>query len=352
MQGLAEGVRNLLSRCAEIQPGQRLLVLREDPALGWYDRAAPEAVAAEARAMGATATVQVVGAPTNAEPAEIAASIAAHDAVIFFARIGDQDRFEDRYPGKTVAMSYARRAGDLASVFGRTDHRAMAALKSAVNAVLRGAGRIEVTCPLGTRVSGSGGLPEAGEVAVRRFPLGVPQPVPAEGFSGQVALARYLTPTGSRVYDPAWVPIAEPVMAQIEGGRIAGLDGPAAETARIHAHYQRVAATFGIEALAVHSWHAGFHPGCTDARPAAEDPDRWANTVFNSPRVLHFHTCGAYAPGEICWMVLDATVMVDRTPLWRDGVLCPENFAPLRDCLRRWPELPALFSTQLAPVGI
>jgi hypothetical protein len=55
--------------------------------------------------------------------------------------------------------------------------------------------------------------------------------------------------------------------------------------------------------------------------PPQPDPDRWSNSVFTSPRWLHFHTCGAYAPGEICWMVGEPKVEVDGKALWREGRL-------------------------------
>jgi hypothetical protein len=41
--------------------------------------------------------------------------------------------------------------------------------------------------------------------------------------------------------------------------------------------------------------------------------------MFASPRYLHFHTCGDYAPGEIAWSVIDTTVTLDGTPYWQDG---------------------------------
>ena len=78
---------------------------------------------------------------------------------------------------------------------------------------------------------------------------------------------------------------------------------------------------FGIDPDVVHSWHAGLHDGCPAGLDPHGDPDLWSNTVFGSPAWLHLHTCGAYAPGEICWMVADPTVEVDGRALWQDGVL-------------------------------
>lgn len=93
----------------------------------------------------------------------------------------------------------------------------------------------------------------------------------------------------------------------------------------------------------VHSWHAGLHPGCRFFAAEGSDRDYWSNTVFSSPRVLHFHTCGATAPGEISWNLVDATVTVDGVPLWQAGTLRPRAFAALTAVLDAHPALGALF---------
>jgi len=348
------GARNLLIECAELTPGQRLLILREDPAFGWYDRKTPLAVAAEAEALGVTPTLLDVGAPGNEPDPKVEEAIASHDVIVFFARIGDQDRFAEPPPGKTLVMSYARTLEQLASPFGTTRNRAFLAVKDAVNGILLDAKRVEIHCPLGTALSGklTEHRKEPRDVSVRRFPVCVPQPLEATGLSGRVALAHYLTPTGSRVYDPPHLEIKRPVFAQIESGRIVGFAGDQDQIARIRTHHDGVAARFGIDGDVVHSWHAGIHPGCTSPAPAAENPDRWSNSIFGNPRFLHFHTCGAYAPGEICWMVLDPTVHLDCETLWERGRLRPENFPATRHCLEDWPELRPLFDAPSQEIGL
>lgn len=352
---LASGARNLLIDCAGLTTGEDLLIVHESPGLGWYDLDMPMAVAAEARRMGMDVRLLEAGAPGAEPDRQVADAVAGSDRVIFFARIGDQDRFAPQVPGKTVVMCYCRDAGMLASSYGTTSHRAMTALKHAVDDVLLGASRITITCPLGTEMAGT--VPEAVrrqrmDVSVRRFPLGVPQPVTAEAFSGRVALGRYLTPTGSQPYDPACLEIDSPVFAEVAGGRITGFTGDSAAVARVRTHYARVAGTFSIDPDAVHSWHAGIHPGCSYAADIADDPDRWSNTVFTNPRFLHFHTCGSYAPGEICWMVLDPTVRVDGAALWENGRLRVDDFAPTRACCADWPELRALFAAPSDTIGL
>ena len=266
----------------------------------------------------------------------------------------------------------------LASAYGRTDHRALLDLAAAVDRVLLRAGNIRISCPLGTDLSGAppaaAGEPgepgECGagarrqpaepgepgergaEAAVRWFPMGVHRPVEAAGFSGRVVLAGWLASTGSKVYEPASLALESPVAADVASGRLVGLHGEAGLVDRVRAHYRMVADEFGLDPGAVHSWHAGIHPGCAYPARAAEDPDRWANNVFTNPRFVHFHTCGALPPGEICWTVLDPTIEVDGTDLWRRGRLRLEAFAPLRDCLSRWPALAPLFADPSDAIGL
>jgi len=142
------------------------------------------------------------------------------------------------------------------------------------------------------------------------------------------------------------------VLAEIGDGRIVNLQGDSAMADRIREHYSMVAETFGIDGEAVHSFHAGIHPGNTYRRPAAEDPDMWSNSVFTNPRVLHFHTCGAYAPAEICWMLIDHTLSVDGVDLWQNGRLCADAFEATRRCLQDWPELAALIAAPSRAIGL
>lgn len=347
---LAEGARNLLFGCAGFVPGDEVLVVREDPACGWYDRAAPDAVVAEARTAGLKVTVADTGPPCARGGDRVAELLADHPNAIFFARIGDQNRFGELDGGRKLVMSYARTEEALSSPFGRIDHRAMAGLKSAVDDVLRSARNVAITCPHGTALSGElapDGRDADGEVSVHRFPLGVPRPVSARALSGEVCISRPLTPTGSGVYEPACLRLESLVAIRVEEGRIVGFDGGADDVDAIRQHYERVARKFGIEPFVVHSWHAGIHPGCTGA-DVWENADLWANTVFNHPRYLHFHTCGDYAPGEISWMLADATITIDGSPMWDRGRICVENFEPLARHLEQWPDLAEFLSADSA----
>ncbi len=352
---LAAGARNLLVNCAQLRTGQRVLIIQEDPELGWYDRDAPGAVQAEAHALGFEAAMFNVGGPGNEARSELYAAVADYDAAIFFARIGDQERFADRHKGHTHVVSYARTRQALASSFGRIDHRALFDLKLAIDDVLLTAQKIDITCPLGTALSGA--APASArvlreDVTVRRFPLGVAQPVAASGFSGTVAIAHYLTPSGSRIYDPPHLTLDDVIFAEIAEGRIVNFKGDPATVGRVRDHYRTIASQFGIESDVVHSWHAGFHPGCEYPDDASQNPDHWSNTIFNCPRFLHFHTCGNYAPGEICWMVLDPTIRADGKALWERGLFKIDHFDQTQRCAKRWHEFEGAYEKPVQRIGI
>jgi len=351
---LRSGAQNLIEGCLGDVAGKTILVVAEDPALGWYDSAAPACVKSVLAEMGAVVRTIQVGAPQNHAIDAVQQALDTADEAIFFARIGDQGRFKPQYRGPRSVMSYALNAGMLASGYGTLDHKAMIALKNAVDEVTLGAHHIRVTCPLGTDFEGSPGesLTTGGEVVVSRYPMGVPKPVLANNFNGVVKLTHYLTPTGSKVYEPAFLSLPDVVTAHIEGTRIADVTGPADLVANFRQHYDHVAAQFGLDAYNIDSWHAGIHPLMGYDMAAENDPVRWSQTVFSNPRLLHFHTCGMGPPGEICWMIVDPTITIDGTALWENGRLHPERFAATRKVLEASPGLAEAFASPVDAIGL
>jgi hypothetical protein len=354
-----QGARNLLLNCIELRTGDRLLSVLENPELGWYQEDAAELVAVVARELGAEVTVRQVGGPDNRYVGDDAATDASSsvdqdfDCCLFFARMGDQMRFDPEIVGRRRAMCYVTSRESLASNYGCIQYQALADLKTAIDRVLYGASEIVLTCPLGTTLRGNvaGSVPDE-DVTVHRFPVGVHAPLDAVGFAGEIYLARYLTPTGSRVYEPASARIDHPVVAKVSAGRIIRYTGEGDDLERVNSHYTRVSDEFDLDPTMVLSWHAGIHPGCHFVGRAVDDPDKWSNTVFTSPRFAHFHTCGQSAPGEICWMVLDPTISVDGIALWEEGRLHPERLVELDSCIELWPELNALYQGTYGSVGL
>jgi hypothetical protein len=346
---------NLLINCARLTPEDSLLIVYENHELGWYDEALVKVILAAARKIGIDTRTLEVGAPANQRNDELLAAMQLSDCTLFLSRIGDQDRFATPTAGKKIVMCYVRSVAMLVSSFAATSYQAMVGMKLALDHLFGQAQHIEIRCPLGTHCNLR---PEAGEISsqndvtVQRFPMGVITPIEAGRLSGRVALASFLTPTGSRVYEPANLALAETVFAIVESGRIVKFEGAAQVVGQVEQHYQSVARQFDIDANYIHSWHVGIHPGLSYRQSAADNPDRWSNTIFNHPRILHFHTCGEYAPGEICWIVKDPTILLDGEPVWSNGVPRLEQFASTRNCLKKWPELKALYSQEPGAIGI
>ncbi|MEM6986081.1 MAG: hypothetical protein AAF499_06040 [Pseudomonadota bacterium] len=351
------GARNLLLGCAgiDLMRGARVLVVREDPALGWYDGHAADAVIAEGRALGLVVDCLNVGAPDTETLSSVDAHVEAYDVAVFFARLGDLDRFALRPENTVRVMTYTRDHEMLGSEFGTTPHAAMLELKLKIDQIMLNADEIRVQCGFGTDY---GGRLDAScrvahrDVSMRRFPLGVPQPTLAGGFSGRVAVAHHLVSTGTRIDEWTVQRLPDCVFALIEQGQIQGFEGDAHACAMAEQHLQRVASMYNLDWRLVHSWHAGIHPGCGSAQARGMDPDRWANTVFCNPRLLHFHCVGEGAPGEVSWVVTDPTISVDGQDLWREGRLMVEAFEQTESVIERWPHLSELWAKPSASVGL
>lgn len=141
-------------------------------------------------------------------------------------------------------------------------------------------------------------------------------------------------------------------MAHFAAGRLTHFSGDAEAVRTAEAHYRFVSETFGLDGRCVHSWHAGIHPGCEFSGPASASYEKWSGSAFGNPRVLHFHTCGDYAPGEISWNVFDPTIHVDGKALWRNGVLEPTFVPGGAEILARYPSAKAAFDVPGRNIGI
>lgn len=350
------GVRNLLVNCAQVRAGDRLLIAYEPATLGYFDSDILDDVSAGAASLGLDITLRDVGfAPTHSElPAEILGELDQFDAVLFLSRLGDQLRFSDLPKGAKFVVCFALNSTLLGSAFGTADYRAFVAAKTAVDRVMIAARQITVTCPKGTHVQGRApdGHVVATDTSSVRFPMSVFSPVPAAGFSGRVAMPGFLTGTGSRYYEDYTIEFDGPLFAIFQAGQLTGFDGAAADVAKANAQYDRVAARFGLARNVVHSWHAGIHPGCGFPWDIRAQYERWGGAAFGNPRILHFHTSGAEAPGEISWNVIDPTVVVDGLTLWENGQFHLDRLPEGPDILAQYPCAAQAFAAPDRNIGL
>ena len=349
------GAMSLLEHCVKGKNGERLLIVREPISNGFYDEHAPKLVAEAGRSLGMQVyeTESRSAITSEDERAILLDSLRGFDHVVFFSRVGDQIRFDSKDTMPSSTMCYTLNHESLSSQFGKACHHGMSEIKTAIDKAFMSASQVHVTCPRGTDYSG---CPDwslgATEVTVKRFPLLVPQPIPADGFSGRVVLSRFLIGTGSQFYEPYYQALPNDVIALVENNKIAGFDGEAKDVELVQNHYKTVSEQLSVEPWYVDSWHAGIHPGCNFEMDAENDIMRWSGTAFGNPRILHFHTCGEYAPGEICWNVLDPTVSVDGVAVWEAGRLYPERLSDGAAILRRHPNLAALFANPVRQIGL
>jgi hypothetical protein len=349
------GVENLLLNCGGMARGERLLILCEEPNEAYYCPRIAEAVRTHAAACGIDTVTRIV--PFDPLGTELSADLtremeSAH-RTLFLSRCGDQLRFSEKMRGVRPIMSYALDVAALSSGFGTAHHRGFVALRDAVNALLAQAANIRVTCPLGTDFSGPGAVfpPGPADVTVDRFPMLVFAPVPVGGFSGTIVQDGFLVGTGSRFYTPYGVPLRRPVAIHFEEARLREITGEPEDVATVEAHYRHVGGLFGLEPFTLHSWHAGIHPGCAHSAPAAANFERWSGSAFGNPRLLHVHTCGDYAPGEISLNVLDPTITVDGVEIWSAGCLDPARVPGGSEILARYPCVGAVFDAPCREVG-
>lgn len=350
-------VQNMLTACAGAVAGERLLILREDPVHGYYGRGLVAVIAEAATSLGLS--VDVIDVPIHSEidalPVDLAPAFRTADHVLFLARLGDQVRFLDIPGGARAIVSYVLDVETLASEFATAPYQAFLDLKYAVDDMFASSKHVHVTCPRGTEFEGRVAVAAERrklDVTVKRFPMSVFAPLDATGFAGRVAVSHFLVGTGSRYYSPYGLSLDGTAFAELSRGRIAHWEGPGALTAKIRDHYAFVADRYGIDAAAVHSWHAGLHPACAYRAPAATHFERWSGSAFGNPRLLHFHTCGAYAPGEICWNVVDPTIVVDGRVVWRAGRIDIDAVPGAAQIIRSYPEVERLFATPLRDIGI
>ncbi len=351
---LEAGVQNLLVNCGQCLPGQRLLLVHETEDDGYYGPGLMSSIKAGAERLGLVTDTHAVPllADVSDPDRELAAKLGEADCTVFLARLGDQIRFRRGNASMRQIISYALDREMLASPFGTIDYAAFLRLKELINHAIAQASDIHVTCPEGTDFRGGHvQFPDQGDVTRKRFPVSVFSPVPAFNFRGRVAQNGFLTGTGSHYYTPWSCELKETLHIHFDGNRITGFDGSDRDVDAATAHYEFVGSKYGIETFHVHSWHAGIHPGCAHPQPASASFERWSGSAFGNPRLLHFHTCGAYPPGEISLNVLDPTVRLDGVPVWDNGMLHPDRIPGGEDLLSAYPEMARVFRHPAMSVG-
>lgn len=349
---LEAGAKNLLLNCVGLKSSQHVLLVREPPALDYYDQLAPDTVEAQAKLLGADVRVMHVPLVQGPEdmPASLREAMAQADHTVFMSRIGDQLRFYPVPGPGTTTMCYAldaqMLAGDACQVPYSLTMQALAFVQSKLDLMTHW----RVTCPLGTDIAGrvaTATTPSQAKTGftVRLFPPGPFRTVSCAAASGKL-VTRHFPGSATHRYEPYGLIVEEPVTLIVTAGRIVDFEGSESCVGRVRAHYEHVAASLGIDAFAVHSWHAGTNPKIWYPKKAESDVERWNGVVHSHTRYTHFHTCGDYNPGEIVVGLIDASVIVNDEPYWLDGRLKLLDEAPAQALLQEHGETTNAFEMQ------
>lgn len=320
-----------------------MLVVAESAKFGWYDNLIAHKVKNFCTKLQINTDLMVVEEPTGEILNKIQNLSRDYDCIIYFSRLGDLQRFENIHLCKVV-MSYARNVEMMASEFGTTKFQMHLDLKNSIDELFSRSQEIKINCPLGTNLFGecSEIFSNKDDVSIRRFPMVVHSPISASTLSGTIVVKNFLTSSGSSFYSPSYIKLIEAVKFKIENGLIKSISGNEEDIKKIDNHYNYVSKKYKIDKDVIHSWHCGIHGGLLTDTINENDPDYWSNTVFGNPKYLHFHTCGNYAPGEICLMVENQTIFLDTKKLWDNGKILYRNFPIFFPNIDKWPTLLSL----------
>ncbi len=346
---------NLFLECANVQEGQKILIIHEEAHYGFCDLETVRLANQFCQDKGCQ--TQVVEIPFRAENPVILAQtqewMEEADVVVFFARLADQLRFQDFPESSKTVINYASKSSRLFSSFGLGSSKGLCAIAEKLDDLYSKALHVRVTCPRGTNFSGTGDplVRIVGDVRVVRFPMVVHAPISTESYSGRVALP-FLIGTSCNYYPNYHLKFDDTVFANFQGNRMLGFEGSEQDVKKAKDHLLYLANRFDVDPYRVFSWHSGIHPGNIAPVELADQPTLWCSGTFGNPRILHFHTCGNEPPGEISWNVIDPTVTVDGVTVCQNGEWFPHNIPGFLEVMDTYPTIRELFSHPDKRIGL
>jgi len=129
-------------------------------------------------------------------------------------------------------------------------------------------------------------------------------PLSCHGLSGKLAMSNWLTSTSTHLSEDSVLFVPTPVIADIENSRISNLQGDLDAIQAVKTFYESKGDSFKGDIWALNSWHSGIYPKTFYDRDPGEDPERWGNMSFGSPRSVN---------------VIDASISFDDRTLWQNG---------------------------------
>lgn len=365
-RGAAIAINDLLDNCAQIQPGQQVLILAHvDGLYGGYNLVDEEAIAwmqAGVQQRGAHPTVVWVDEPFEFRkwrlPPVLKAALAGCDVMInnSFDLTWEEVRELMQVIGERGALyvrNFATTSTLLNTAWAQTPHELVSTIRVKAGTMFeeRLGQPWTFTHPNGTHLRGkvepARAMPYAGwRTNYRPFPEWVFPPISASETEGMIVFDRMLS------WWPRYIGISpffkQPVYITVEKGRITKFEG-GDEAEAIKRFLDSLAQEFGQAVYQVSVLHGGVHPHSIEVGPH-QCPDLAYRRLLEHShyRNVHIHLGDLQmVPGwpymlHVTADVLDATWQVGDKVVLDNGYLTALDDPEVRAIAERYPDRPGL----------
>jgi hypothetical protein len=320
------GARNLLLNCAEVEPGDSILLVGEQSESAYFDPKLCDDIAQVAQSLGVEASIILARPVSDASqfPQCINDAMLEVDKTIFFSRLGDQVRFIES-PGECKKiMCYTLTRKHLGSPFASVNFKTMKKIHDLLTGKIIESKRYRIESDCGTHldseiIHGRQSTTSAvTEFTVDLFPVMIFPPVNFCKLSGQIVLRDFLISSSVHKYSDSVFLLNSPIVARIENSRMVAFEGDNSEIKKLKFQLQRAAQITGGDAYALNSWHTGINPYTFFDGDPYSDLELWGTVAYGSPRYTHIHAAGKN-PGDLSIHLFDATISFDDELFWDSG---------------------------------
>jgi hypothetical protein len=320
------GAKNLLLNCAELEPGDSILLVGEKSEAPYFDPLLCDDVAQVARSLGIEARVLLAEPVSNASefPQFISDAMSTADKTIFFSRLGDQVRFMEASGNSKNIICYTLTRKHMSSPFASVNFKTMKRMHDLLTSQIIASTNYKIESDCGTSLSSEiihdaqSTTSAVTEFTLELFPVMIFPPVNFNKLTGQIVLREFLLSSSVHKYSDSAFILKSPIVAKIENSRMVEFEGDKKEIVKLKMQLERAAEITGGDAYVLNSWHTGINPYTFfDGNPYS-DLELWGTVAYGSPRYTHMHAAGN-DPGDISIHLFDASISFDDQLFWDKG---------------------------------
>ena len=323
---IEEGAKNLLLNCADVRPGDRVLLIGEDSDTPYFDPMLCDDLAHVASSLGAKPQVILAKPVSDASqfPTQVSEAMMDTDKTIFFSRLGDQVRFIKTAGNSQKIMCYTLTREHLGSPFALINFKSMKKLHDLICTTIQSAKTYRIEANNGTSlfselpVAENGRAKSMANFSLDLFPVMIFPPVNFKNLHGKLVLEQFIQSSSTRAYTDSVFHIKSPIEVTIENSHMTHFDGDPIVIEGLRKHLERAADITGGDAYIINSWHTGINSHTFFEGDPYADLERWGTVAYGSPRYTHFHAAG-FNPGDISLHLFDASIYFDDRLYWDNG---------------------------------